>query len=113
VSRRTALSLALLTALPALAAPSLASAAAPSLSPVAATPTVQHLKITTMVGPESALTTGTKQSCVVDADLYKPAGVRKDNPAPAILTTNGFGGSKADQAGLGRAYAAKGYVVLS
>jgi len=39
--------------------------------------------------------------------------VSRAHPAPAILTTNGFGGSKADQAGLGRAYAAKGYVVLS
>jgi hypothetical protein len=32
---------------------------------------------------------------------------------PAILTTNGFGGSKADQAGLGRAFAQRGYAVLS
>jgi len=113
VSRRTALTLALLTTLPVLAAPSLASAAAPSLSTVAATPTVQHLKITTMVASESALTPTMKQTCVVDADLYTPAGVKKANPAPAILTTNGFGGSKADQAGLGMACAAKGYVVLS
>jgi len=115
VPRRTALTLALLTTLPVLAAPSLASAAAPAhalrRAATAATPTVQHLKITTMVASESAL--GTPASCVVDADLYTPAGVTKTNPAPAILTTNGFGGSKADQAGLGRAYAAKGYVVLS
>ncbi|MFI5430013.1 CocE/NonD family hydrolase [Aeromicrobium sp. UC242_57] len=32
---------------------------------------------------------------------------------PAILTTNGFGGSKADQAGIGKAFARRGYVVLS
>ena len=32
---------------------------------------------------------------------------------PAILTTNGFGGSKADQAGLGAAFAKRGYAVLS
>ena len=32
---------------------------------------------------------------------------------PAILTTNGFGGSKADQAGIGRAFAQRGYAVLS
>ena len=32
---------------------------------------------------------------------------------PAILTTNGFGGSKADQAGLGEAFAKRGYAVLS
>jgi len=116
VSRRTALSLALLTALPALAAPSLASAAVPAHALRSAAPaayTMKALKITTMVASESALTPDVPQKCVVDADLYTPAGVSKANPAPAILTTNGFGGSKADQAGLGRAYAAKGYVVLS
>jgi ABC-2 type transport system ATP-binding protein len=32
---------------------------------------------------------------------------------PAILTTNGFGGSKDDQAGIGKAFAARGYAVLS
>jgi len=112
VSRRTALSLALLTALPALAAPSLASAAVPAHALRSAAPaayTMKALKITTMVASKSAL----PQKCVVDADLYTPKGVSPARPAPAILTTNGFGGSKADQAGLGRAYAAKGYVVLS
>ncbi len=74
---------------------------------------MQHLKITAMVASESALTPTMKQSCVVDADLYTPKRVNADHPAPAILTTNGFGGSKADQAGLGMAYASKGYVVLS
>ncbi len=112
MSRRTALSLALLTALPALAAPSLASAAVPAHALRSAAPaayTMKALKITTMVASKSAL----PQKCVVDADLYTPKGVSPARPAPAILTTNGFGGSKADQAGLGRAYAAKGYVVLS
>ena len=46
-------------------------------------------------------------------DLYKPASATRANPAPAILTTNGFGGSKDDQAKLARAFAARGYVVLS
>jgi len=112
VSRRTALTLALLTTLPVLAAPSLASAAAPAhalRSAATAAYTMKALKITTMVPSESAL----PQKCVVDADLYTPKGVSPARPAPAILTTNGFGGSKADQAGLGKAYAAKGYVVLS
>jgi ABC-2 type transport system ATP-binding protein len=62
------------------------------------------------VAPEGAV--GTTR-CVVDADLYTPAGVDKAHPAPAILTTNGFGGSKADQAGLGAAFATRGFVVLS
>jgi len=116
VSRRIALSLALLTALPVLAVPSLAHAAVPAHAVrTGVTPayTMKALKITTMVASESALTPNVPQKCVVDADLYTPAGVTMAHPAPAILTTNGFGGSKADQAGLGEAYAKKGYVVLS
>jgi hypothetical protein len=31
-------------------------------------------------------------------------------PAPAILTTDGFGGSTDDQADLGQAFAERGYV---
>ena len=40
-------------------------------------------------------------------------GADKAHPAPAILTTNGFGGSKDGQAAMARAYAKRGYVVLS
>ena len=104
VSRRPALALALLTAVPLAVALPAHAATAPAY-------TVTALKITTTVASESAL--GTPATCIVDADLYTPAGVDRAHPAPAILTTNGFGGSKDDQAGLGRAYAAKGYVVLS
>jgi predicted acyl esterase len=103
MTRRPVLLLAL-----ALAAPALGYAAH------AATPapyTVKSLTITTTVASESAL--GTPATCVVDADLYTPAGVDAKHPAPAILTTNGFGGSKSDGAGLGKAFAAKGYVVLA
>lgn len=104
MTRRPALALALLTAVPLLTViPS--SQAAPLAF------TVKALKITTTVASEDL--TGAPATCVVDADLYTPAGVTKNNPAPAILASNGFGGSKGDQAGLGRAYAAKGYVVLS
>jgi ABC-2 type transport system ATP-binding protein len=56
---------------------------------------------------------GRPQSCVIDADLYKPHAASAANRVPTILTTNGFGGSKADQAGLGRAFAQRGYAVLS
>jgi predicted acyl esterase len=56
---------------------------------------------------------GQPQTCTVDADLYKPHGASRADPVPAILTTNGFGGSKTDQAGLGRAFAQRGYAVLS
>jgi ABC-2 type transport system ATP-binding protein len=51
-------------------------------------------------------------SCAVSADLYVPADP-STLPAPAILTTNGFGGSKADQADAAKNFAARGYVVLS
>ncbi|MEV0126515.1 CocE/NonD family hydrolase [Streptomyces sp. NPDC050703] len=54
------------------------------------------------------------RTCTVDADLYRPAGVDAAHPAPAVLTTNGFGGSKSDggTAAAGRAFAERGYVSL-
>ncbi|MEA2457206.1 MAG: hypothetical protein QOC95_178, partial [Thermoleophilaceae bacterium] len=62
-----------------------------------------------------AVTTGPAddQQCDIVGDLYKPDGASQSNPAPAILTTNGFGGSKDDQADLGKLAASRGYVVLS
>jgi ABC-2 type transport system ATP-binding protein len=56
---------------------------------------------------------GQPQTCTIDADLYKPHGASPSARVPAILTSNGFGGSKADQAGLGEAFAKRGYAVLS
>ena len=56
---------------------------------------------------------GQPQTCTIDADLYRPHSAGPDRRVPAILTTNGFGGSKADQAGIGRAFAQRGYAVLS
>ncbi len=54
------------------------------------------------------------RTCAVDADLYRPAGVDAAHPAPAVLATNGFGGSKADGStdAIGKAFAARGYVSL-
>ncbi|WP_406863954.1 CocE/NonD family hydrolase [Streptomyces sp. HUAS MG47] len=54
------------------------------------------------------------RTCAVDADLYRPAGADAAHPAPAVLTTNGFGGSKSDgsTAAAGKAFAARGYVAL-
>ncbi len=49
----------------------------------------------------------------IAADPYKPVGADSTHRVPAILTTNGFGGSKDDQAGLGKAFADHGYAVLS
>jgi len=68
---------------------------------------VSPLTFTVQVGPTNATT------CTVDADLYVPASASPTNRVPAIIATNGFGGSKADQAGLGQAFAARGYAFLS
>jgi ABC-2 type transport system ATP-binding protein len=59
------------------------------------------------------VTAGSEGVCDIVGDLYTPAGASAANPVPAILTTNGFGGSKDDQAGIGRYFASNGYVVLS
>ncbi|MFD7323026.1 CocE/NonD family hydrolase [Streptomyces sp. NPDC059875] len=54
------------------------------------------------------------RTCAIDADLYRPAGVDAAHPAPAVVATNGFGGSKADGSidAIGKAFAARGYVGL-
>ncbi|MFE7170556.1 CocE/NonD family hydrolase [Streptomyces sp. NPDC057616] len=67
--------------------------------------TVSALKFTVQVGG---------RSCTVDADLYRPAGVDRAHPAPAVLATNGFGGSKSDGStdAIGKAFAERGYVSL-
>lgn len=101
MKRRLALATALAVGTPLLALSSQAAA-----SPY----TVKALTFTVKVAPEGALGI---TSCVVDADLYTPRTATKARPAPAILTTNGFGGSKADQAGMAKAFASRGYVVLS
>ncbi|MBJ7608219.1 MAG: ABC transporter ATP-binding protein [Candidatus Dormibacteraeota bacterium] len=59
------------------------------------------------VGPSSS-----QEHCNVSYDLYEPVPAPA-NSSPVILTTNGFGGSKADQAGLAFYFAPQGYVVLS
>ncbi|MFF7734052.1 CocE/NonD family hydrolase [Streptomyces sp. NPDC007984] len=67
--------------------------------------TVTPLKFTVRAGD---------RACTVDADLYRPTGVDRDHPAPAVLGTNGFGGSKADGSTdtIGKAFARRGYVSL-
>ncbi len=71
------------------------------------THTVTPLWFTVTVGPDD------EQTCDIVGDLYLPAGATADDPVPALLTTNGFGGSKDDQAGIGRRFAEQGYAVLS
>jgi ABC-2 type transport system ATP-binding protein len=76
-------------------------------SAAAAPFTVQTLHFDTVVGPRD------DRHCDVVGDLYRPKSATRRHRAPAILTTNGFGGSKNDQAGIAKAAAARGYVVLS
>ncbi|MGW4170511.1 CocE/NonD family hydrolase [Streptomyces chartreusis] len=67
--------------------------------------TVTALKFTVRAG---------EGSCTVDADLYRPAGVDRAHPAPAVVATNGFGGSKSDGSTdvIGKSFAERGYVSL-
>ena len=51
--------------------------------------------------------------CDIVGDLYLPKTATTKKTVPAILTTNGFGGSKDDQAGIGRLFSQRGYAVLS
>src|SRR5262245_60399398 len=71
--------------------------------------TITTLHFDTVVGPHD------DTHCDVVANLYLPASATPATPAPAILTTHGFGGSKDDssQQAIGRAFAGEGYVVLS
>lgn len=69
--------------------------------------TVTALNFKVAVGPAG------DKTCNVVGDLYLPRSASSSKRVPAILTTNGFGGSKADQAGLARYFAKRGYAVLS
>src|SRR5206468_7279094 len=87
-----------------------AAAAAPAYTVTALTITVTGIPDESVANPGGG---GGTQSCDIAADLYRPAAADTTHRVPAILTTNGFGGSKADQAGLGKAFAARGYAFLS
>ena len=85
----------------------LAIAAAAATPAVAEPFTVKTLHFSVKTGPSG------EKTCDIVGDLYRPRSATKGHPAPAILTTNGFGGSKDDQAGIARLQASRGYVVLS
>ena len=70
-------------------------------------PSVRTVHLRVVVGPAR------DTRCDVVADLYTPTTPRPAEGWPAILTTNGFGGSKDDQRGIGLAFGRRGYVVLS
>lgn len=101
-SRATAVS-----GLVALAAASLSSVVVTTARASQPAYTVQTLHFAVTTGPTGA------QACDIIGDLYTPAAASAKHRVPAILTTNGFGGSKADQAGIGAAFATRGYEVLS
>jgi ABC-2 type transport system ATP-binding protein len=87
----------------------LVAAGSLALAPPAAAAeiTPRDLTITvTNLGPEH-------RTCQVDADLYIPAGVTAQHRAPALLVTNGFGGTKDDQADLAQGFGEQGWVTLS
>ena len=93
-----------------LAVTSVGLAAAALVSPAnAADPayTVQTLHFAVKTGPNNDV------ACDIIGDLYLPKNATSSNRVPAILATNGFGGSKEDQAGIGKAFSARGYAVLS
>jgi predicted acyl esterase len=98
-----------LIVLSALAATALTSAVAPEPAGAAQSAgyTVRSLHFAVRVGPHRS------QHCDIVGDLYAPRSATPRHRVPAILTTNGFGGSKDDQAGIGKAFADRGYVVLS
>lgn len=103
ISSRWARSLGVAGAL-ALAIPGATALADPGPAPGI---TVETLHFAVNVGPDGAT------ACDVVGDLYRPAGASAQHPVAAILTTNGFGGSKDDQAPMARMLAGRGYAVLS
>jgi predicted acyl esterase len=70
---------------------------------------VRHILVDVMVGPHH------DQPCRVTADVYKPDTASRRHKKPAVLTTNGFGGSKDDsnETAIGKGFVSEGYVVLA
>jgi predicted acyl esterase len=70
---------------------------------------LRHITVQVKVGPHNG------QSCKVDADIYKPDHASPSHKVPAILTTNGFGGTKDDsnESAIGRGFVGQRYAVLA
>ncbi len=64
-----------------------------------------HFKV--VVGPDD------DKTCDIVGDLYVPDDASAEDRMPAVLMTNGFGGSKDDQAALAAFFAERGYVALT
>lgn len=97
---------ALVAALVATGAVGAVTTAAPSGAAPAAFQ-VRSLHFLVHVGPDRST------ACDVVGDLYTPRRASSTHKVPAVLTTNGFGGSKDDQQPFAAQYAANGYAVLS
>jgi putative CocE/NonD family hydrolase len=96
------------------AAPTVATASVPAaartaaiVAPKPASYRKQTLHLNVHIGP------GDKQRCTIIFDLFRPDSATKRHPDPAVLTTNGFAGSKADVDGEAEALAQQGYVALA
>lgn len=93
-------------------APALAALTAP-LPGRAATTTVPFTKSSGLHFTATGLGPTSDQSCDIVYDLYVPNDATAGHQVPAILTTNGFGGSKNDQASVAGLFAGNDYEVLS
>nr|EJI99246.1 X-Pro dipeptidyl-peptidase C-terminal non-catalytic domain protein [Rhodococcus sp. JVH1] len=96
--------LAVVTAAAAVLTP-IAASAPVAADPVGFTKTTLHFQV--LVGPNR------DEPCDVIGDVYKPDSASASYRVPAVLTTNGFGGSKNDQAGIASFLASRGYAVLA
>ena len=111
-ARPTARPLTVALATAALATTGIALTGGPSTAATADTTpgySVTALTVPVKVGPNN------DQACTVDADLYLPDGASASNKVPAVLSTHGFGGDKADdnQTAIGKGFVGQGYAVLS
>src|SRR5437867_11500645 len=75
--------------------------------------TPPYTKISDQTTRATGLGPNRDQYCDVVYDLYVPSSASPSSPVPAIVTTNGFGGSKDDQASEADLFARIGYLVLS
>jgi ABC-2 type transport system ATP-binding protein len=96
----------------AVAIPAQSGTASPAKHHKSVAYTVRTINFHVTVPNEAVGGSGT-QKCLIVGDLYKPKHATRQHRVPAILTTNGFGGSKDDQADFAKVAASHGYGVLS
>ncbi|MGH3495483.1 MAG: hypothetical protein ACRDQ1_19950, partial [Sciscionella sp.] len=103
--RHAVLGAAVTATVAALLVPAAAGAAPKRSARSGYTETQLHFAVT--VGPNRA------QHCDIVGLLFTPDSASRAHRVPAILTTNGFGGSDADQVPFAQKEAKQGYLVLS